>query len=172
MRTTLRKSAAFTLIELLVVIAIIAILASMLMPALARAKAKGLIARCLSNQKQIFLGHQLYADDNNDFYTTARGWAAAGGRQGLPKVAADVAASFGARESETNRPLNKYVGSPDVFRCPADRGDALYSAKNAFIEYGNSYCPQFQHDSYRTRHVIGDARIAKGAYEATSIKTS
>ena len=63
----------FTLIELLVVIAIIAILASLLLPALATAKESARMAKCRNNMRQLSLGMVMYVDENDDYYPWAGG---------------------------------------------------------------------------------------------------
>jgi len=98
--------AGFTLIELLVVIAIIALLAAMLLPALARAKAKAQLANCLSNLKQLGMTFTMYTSDNREgFPYSGRDWPQ------LPFV-------------DLLKLVDPYISTNGraFFRCPADRG--------------------------------------------------
>jgi prepilin-type N-terminal cleavage/methylation domain-containing protein len=171
---TNQKNNGFTLIELLVVIAIIAILAGMLLPALSRSKAKGQQAKCMSNERQLGYAFLMYADDNDGSFPQHFGWLGYGGKRGemTNKLGTSLAFALGVSQPEEQRPLNKYVRAVDAFACPSDKGDSLYGAKNNFKDYGNSYNEQFQHDSFRVRHVNGDLIMPKGSYEWTPIKTS
>jgi prepilin-type N-terminal cleavage/methylation domain-containing protein len=128
------KRRGFTLIELLVVIAIIAILAGMLLPTLSKAKTKSQGIFCMNNGRQLMLGLQLYAHDNNDFLppnpdngnvTPGHNWCPGqagrgGGQEFNPDILDDPSLAL----------LAPYSIKHQMYKCPADHRQGIYTGTN------------------------------------------
>jgi len=128
----LRRS-AFTLIELLVVIAIISILASLLLPALSKAKAKALTVKCFANLKNLGLATQLYSSEFNDYVpgdTFAGGYFFASLL--APFVAGPKIDSAKLQDINFIHEAYRQIG---VYQCPAVRANKAKAREDFTLHY-------------------------------------
>jgi prepilin-type N-terminal cleavage/methylation domain-containing protein/prepilin-type processing-associated H-X9-DG protein len=107
----------FTLIELLVVMAIIAILASLLLPALSQAKARGQSTACLNNEKQMGYSLLMYVGENGGHYPFSVYVPAANAKNGMFWF--DALAPY----------LGNAAWGTNVFKCPSYKGKLFYKGK-------------------------------------------
>jgi prepilin-type N-terminal cleavage/methylation domain-containing protein len=130
----------FTLVELLTVIAVIAILAGLLLPVLSRSKENGHRIQCLTNQKQLGLAWQMYADDSHGLMVSNDWSYAAGGVTESPSnswVLGNAVLDTNPA-TITSGMIYPYVKNIRTYRCPVDLDVVLGSKFPAWRSYSLS----------------------------------
>jgi type II secretory pathway pseudopilin PulG len=131
--STANPMRGFTLVELLVIIGTIAILATILLPVLASAKARAQRTTCLNNLKQINLGIRLYADENSDMSPNLGNWTYITYREAIKGYAGLTGPS-----SPNDR----------IFACPVDTSYVTVTNLGVVVPFGRHMQSFFDYSSY------------------------